>query len=152
MPLAGREIQLDTFRADIFQQSFNILCVQFLGLYMEREWIYTFIQNIQRLGIGLFGAFHFDFLTHKPFIVVFLGTSEIRKLAGKGICRLQTFQVLHTVERFHLKSFVCLPNELLLEIRPFQVCGNFLHPLLSGNGRKVGEEFFFTVCHSLFKI
>ena len=34
---AGREIQLDTFRADIFQQSFNILCVQFLGLYRERE-------------------------------------------------------------------------------------------------------------------
>ena len=95
---------------------------------------------------------HFDFLTNKPFIVVFLGTSEIRKLAGKSICCLQTFQVLHTVERFHLKSFVCPPNELLLEIRPFQVCGNFLHPLLSGNGRKVGEEFFFTVCHSLFKI
>ena len=149
MPLASGKVQLDTFCTNTFKQHFQISGIQFLGLYMERQRINSFVQDIQGLGISFLHIVYSDFLTYQPLIVVFLVTSQIREFTRKCIRCLKSFKVFLTVERFHFKSFVCLPNEFLLKISPLKVCCYFFHPLLSGNRRKVREEFFFTVCHSL---
>ena len=148
--LTSREVQFHAVRTNILQQGFDIFRAQFFRLHMERERIHPLVQDIQCLGIGFLGRFHLDFLTNQPFVVVLLRSSEVRELTGKRIGGLQALQVFHTVERFHFKSFVCLPNEFLLKVRSLQVGGHLLHPLFGGNRRKVREEFFFTVCHSLF--
>ena len=149
MTLTGREIEFYTLRTDIIQQSFDILRVEFFRFHMERKRIDSLIQYIQCFGICLLRTFHLNFLTNEPFVIVLFGSSQVGKFSGKRIGCFQSFKVFHPIERFYLESFVCLPNEFLLKISALEVGCHFLHPLFCRYRRKIREEFFFTVCHSL---
>ena len=135
--LTSREVQFHTFGTNAFEQCFDIFRTKVLLVDIETERIHTLVQQVECLGIGFLGTFHLDVLTNIPSVVIFLGTSEVRELSRKSFGCLQAFQVFLTVERFHFKSFVGLPNQFLFKVSAFQVGCNLFHPRFGRNARKI---------------
>ena len=147
--LADGEVQLHALGANVLQQSVQIGGIQLLGFQVEGEGVDALVQHVKSLGIGFLGIGCVNFLAHQPAVVVFLVASQVGEFAGQGIGSLQSLQVFPAVKGLYFKAFVGFPNEFLLKVRAFQVDGNFLHPRIGRDGRKVREEFFIDICHSL---
>ena len=95
------------------------------------------------------GVVSHDILADIPLIRVLLVATNERELTRKRIRCLQVRQVLATIERLYIKTFISSPDQALLEVGTLQVNLDFVEPLLGSRRLELGKEFFF-VCHKYF--
>ena len=101
------------------------------------------LANVETYRIGPFGGslsgqsvaggnvFKTEVLTDFPVVGLAVMTAHIRKIARPGIEVFYMFQIFLAVEGVHVKAFGRFPYEFLVEIGPFEVLDNHIHPFLS---------------------
>ena len=136
---------LHNVETDVLEQRLDELGTHHATAKTEADRVDTLVQDVQGFLVGLNRIVHGNVLTNIPLVVVFLVAAHERELSGESFGGLQVLQVLATVERLHVKTFIGSPHEPLLEVGSFQVYLNLVQPLLSGGRGKLGEEFLFVV-------
>ena len=146
--LAGANVEIDFHVAhlDVFKESVDGgYCRLFHG---EPERVDTLSEHIERDAVGFGGVSGDNVLTGKPFIIVACA-ANIGILSGEGVGGFQSGNVLAAVHGLHGETFIGSPNQLFLERHALEVGIDFRFPLVVGDGGKLGEQFFFIVCHKL---
>ena len=116
---------------------------------VESQRVDTLCQNIVCLFVSDCYVVYDDFLADEPVIIAFR-PSDIRIFARTWIGGFQIFRIFSTIHRFHIEALIRAPYELFVEVCAFQVCCHFFHPFFRRNRRKLVEQLFFTICHSVF--
>ena len=151
LALASAEVQLDAIHVDTLEQRLDILCAHLLRGDAEAEARHALVKDVERLGIGLFGAFTLDVLTDIPFVVGGFVAAHVGELTGEGVDKRQLIYIFLQVEGLHAEAFVGSPHHFLLIVRTLEVHLNLVAPFLTARGGKVRKEFFFTICHNVYK-
>ncbi len=118
----------------------------------EAERIDACVEDLQRLGVCLLGAYDAYGLMYAP-AVVCVCTPYVRELACLRAQKLDAFEVLGAVVGTDVESFARFPYQFALVISTFQVGRNHFLPLLGRDRRETGEQLFtFGICHNYLEI
>ena len=149
MALTGLEVQFHDFEVDAVEERFDGFLADHVARDMETDRVNTLVQDVESLCVGSLRIIHFDVLAHKPQVVVFLVATNEREFAWQRVNRFQALQVFATIEGLHVEAFVGSPNQLLLEVRTFQIDLDFIEPFLTSRRNELREQFF-SISHYLF--
>ena len=146
------EGQLDGRNADLAKQRVEVGGGESLRRDAEAERIDACVEDLQRLGVCLLGAYDAYGLMYAP-AVVCACTPYVRELACLRAQKLDAFEVLGAVVGTDVESFARFPYQFALVISTFQVGRNHFLPLLGRDRREFGEQLFtFGICHNYLEI
>ena len=144
------EYEVDGGNTDALEQYVEF-CGRQLFADAEAQRIDSFVEDVERFGIGFGGVIDLHRLMDTPAIVR-ARTPNIRELACLRAQETEPFEVLGAVVGPHVEALARAPYELALVIRALQIGRNHLFPLLGRNRGKFGEQLFtIGVCHNYFR-
>ncbi len=143
---AGVEIQLHLGDIDVFEEDVKSLDCRLLD--GEAQGVDPFSENIEGHAVGLGGVCGENLLAGEPVVVV-TRTPHIRELAREGAGGFEIGDVLAAVHRLHRETLIGSPHQFLVEGDTLEIGINLSLPGLVGDGRELGEQFFFIFCHDI---
>ena len=118
----------------------------------EAQRIDARVEEFERFGVGLLGAFDLDGLMHVP-AVVGARTSHVGELACLRAQEPDAFEVFGAVVGADIEALARTPYQFTLVIGTFQVGCDRRFPDLGRDRGEFGEQLFtFGICHNCLEI
>ena len=142
---AARDINFHLAEVDILKDNGEVGSLNLLG-ERDAESLDATIQDKEGMLVHLLGGVTRHSLAYQPIIVVTSAT-EVGELTRHRVESRKPFEIFTAIERLNIKAFICAPHQFTVEIGALEVGSYLRDPLISGNGRKHVEQFFFFFCH-----